>query len=52
MSKEFKSFRNTELSLAAQNDPGRFRTRTVESKKRKMRNSRRRQKESFLNEVW
>lgn len=46
------SFRNTDLALAQKGDPERFRTRTVETKKRKLKHSRRRQKESFLREEW
>jgi hypothetical protein len=47
-----KRLRNVTLSLAQQNDPERFRTRTVESNKRKFKHSRRRQKEAFLNDIW
>jgi hypothetical protein len=42
------SYRNIELAVAQKQDPERFRTRVVETKKRKLRHNRARQKEAFL----
>lgn len=44
--------RNPYLALAQKEDPSRFRTRTVETEKRKLRHNRRRNKEAFLRDGW